>query len=149
MQYQMTIDDPKTFSKPLTVRLVATFVADMEMLENVCNEGERDAVHMVGKASDLIVGPAKAGPALLSQYAGTYELPSYKWKATITVNGEQLVFSLGKGSTALTTLSETSFLLPGGFTISFIKDEKGAVTHFVLRSAEEDMKFSRTEGGKP
>jgi len=48
MQVQLTIDDPKAYSKPWTVTLPWQFVADTELLDWVC-ENEKDVQHLVGK----------------------------------------------------------------------------------------------------
>jgi hypothetical protein len=46
---QVTIDDPKAYSKPWTVPLSGLdFVADEELIESIC-ENEKDFPHMVGK----------------------------------------------------------------------------------------------------
>ena len=44
---------------------------DVQPLEYVCNENERDRAHMVGTASDL--RSVKLDPKLLAEYAGAYE----------------------------------------------------------------------------
>jgi hypothetical protein len=150
MQLELTLDDPKTFTKPITIALGVEYVPDTEMLEYVCNENEKDSTHLVGKASDEIKGDVKVGSQVLSRYAGNYEATTPKMKATITVAGEQLMFSLGgKGAVPLTTLSETGFYFPGGFPVEFVKDDKGAVTHFLLRTPCGDFKFARKDTGKP
>lgn len=152
MQLQVTLEDPKTFTKPLTIALGVNFVPDTEMLEYVCNENERDSDHLVGKASDEGKTPAKLSPQVLSRYAGSYEeheTPA-KIKAIITVAGDQLMFSLGgKGAVPLTTLTETGFYFPGGFPVDFVKDDKGLVTHFLFSAPGSDMKFVRTDTGNP
>ena len=51
MQYQITFDDPETLTKPLSFSLAVNYRADTDMLENVCNENNRDKVHMVGTAT--------------------------------------------------------------------------------------------------
>jgi hypothetical protein len=48
MQVQLTIDDPKTYSKPWTVTIPWVYVPDTELLDWVC-ENEKDSTHMVGK----------------------------------------------------------------------------------------------------
>jgi hypothetical protein len=46
---QVTIDDPKAYTKPWTVALAGLdFVADEELIESIC-ENEKDFPHMVGK----------------------------------------------------------------------------------------------------
>ncbi|HJT86763.1 MAG TPA: hypothetical protein VJ732_02880 [Bryobacteraceae bacterium] len=151
MQLQLTVDDPKTFTRAFSVTLGVNYVPDTEMLEYVCNENEKDSGHLVGKASDEVKGDVKLSPEVLSQYSGTYEardLPG-KMTAKISVSGGQLMFSIGgKGAVPLTTLSETGFYFPGGFPVDFVKDDKGAVAHFLLRTPCGDFQFTRAEGPK-
>jgi hypothetical protein len=142
MQLQVTLDDPKTFTKPITIALGVNFVPDTEMLEYVCNENEKDSAHLIGKASDEVKGEMKVGAQALTRYAGNYQSTSPKMKATITVANEQLMFSIGgKGAVPLTTLSETRFYFPGGFPVEFVKDDKGAVSYFLLLTPCGDFKF--------
>ena len=48
MEVQLTIDDPKAYTKPWTVKIPWVFVADTELLDWVC-ENEKDFAHMVNK----------------------------------------------------------------------------------------------------
>ncbi len=149
MQLQLTLEDSKTFTKPITIALAVEYVPDTEMLEYVCNENERDSAHLVGKASDEVKGEVKVGAQVLAQYAGKYHNDEAKMNAVLSVTGEQLMFSLGgKGAVPLTTLSETGFYFPGGFPVDFVKDEKGTVTHFLLRTPCGDLKFVPGEAAK-
>jgi hypothetical protein len=45
---QLTIDDPKAYTKPWSVNLQLTMI-DTELIEYVCNENEKDYEHLVGK----------------------------------------------------------------------------------------------------
>ena len=45
---QITIDDPKTYTKPWSVNESFDFVPDTDLIENFC-ENEKDLVHLVGK----------------------------------------------------------------------------------------------------
>jgi len=47
MQIDITIEDPKAYTKPFTVRVNHQLMPDSELMEFVCQE--RDAVHYVGK----------------------------------------------------------------------------------------------------
>ncbi|MEP7351977.1 MAG: hypothetical protein ABI824_01965 [Acidobacteriota bacterium] len=47
MQVDVTIEDPKAYTKPFTVRINHQLMPDTELMEFVCEE--RDAVHYVGK----------------------------------------------------------------------------------------------------
>lgn len=42
----ITFDDPKSYSKPFTVKFTHLLQADTDILEYVCNENEKDRVHM-------------------------------------------------------------------------------------------------------
>jgi hypothetical protein len=46
---QMTIDDPKAYTKPWTVKLQFNATPDTELIEYVCDENEKDVQHLVGK----------------------------------------------------------------------------------------------------
>ena len=45
----VTIDDPKAYTKPWTVKLSWRLVPDTDLIESICEENSRDLPHMVGK----------------------------------------------------------------------------------------------------
>jgi len=49
MTVDVTIDDPKTYTKPWMVTLPLLYQADSELLEYMCNENNKDIEHLVGK----------------------------------------------------------------------------------------------------
>jgi hypothetical protein len=49
MDLQITIDDPKAYTKPWTVTENPTLQPDDELLEYICEENNRDVGHFVGK----------------------------------------------------------------------------------------------------
>ena len=49
MLIDVTIDDPKTYTRPWTVQLSWTLQPDFELIESICEENNKDPVHMVGK----------------------------------------------------------------------------------------------------
>jgi hypothetical protein len=49
MEIDVTIDDPKAYTKPFTVRVNHRVIVDNEMIEFICNENNKDPQHMVGK----------------------------------------------------------------------------------------------------
>ncbi len=49
MQIDITIEDPKAYTKPFTVRVNHQLMPDTELIEFVCEE--RDATHYVGKSA--------------------------------------------------------------------------------------------------
>jgi hypothetical protein len=48
MDLEVTIDDPKAYTKPWWVMIHLALMPDTEMIEDVC-ENEKDAAHAVGK----------------------------------------------------------------------------------------------------
>jgi hypothetical protein len=47
LELQITVDDSKAYTKPWTVTMRQKIWVDAELIEFICNEGERDAVHLV------------------------------------------------------------------------------------------------------
>jgi hypothetical protein len=46
MDEQITFDDPKTFTRPFTIKVQQRLQADTDLLESFCSENERDMVHI-------------------------------------------------------------------------------------------------------
>ena len=49
MEIEITVDDPKAYTQPWTVKLNQFIVLNTEFLEDVCLENEKDFAHLVGK----------------------------------------------------------------------------------------------------
>jgi hypothetical protein len=49
LEIEVTVDDPKAYTRPWTVTLNQLIVLDTELLDYHCNDNERDRTHMVGK----------------------------------------------------------------------------------------------------
>jgi len=49
IEVQLTIDDPKTYTRPFTVKLKQHLLADTDLLESFCAENEKDSTHVDGK----------------------------------------------------------------------------------------------------
>ena len=45
----VTIDDPKAYTKPWSVRLSWRLIPDTDLIESICEENNKDLPHMVGK----------------------------------------------------------------------------------------------------
>jgi hypothetical protein len=137
--------DPGVLLAPWTV--TAEFVLDdVQPLEYVCNEDERDRAHMVGKASDL--RSVKLDPRLLAAYAGVYENrdprhPDASRVYKFAVSGEQLSLSIGPSTYLLITLSETSFATTNGDRFDFFRDARGEVSHIMAFTSDGDIKAAR------
>jgi hypothetical protein len=46
LEIDITIDDPKAYTKPFTVRVNHQLMVDSEMIEFICNENERSTTHI-------------------------------------------------------------------------------------------------------
>jgi hypothetical protein len=146
MQLEMTFDDPKMYRKPWTIKVPAFFVADDDLIENVCLENEKDRGRLVGKVADERKPGKKVPVSVLSQYAGTYDVgPLGSW--TVSVVGDELAVDLGTGGgkQVIFPQSDSVFVLQsaGGGTVTFVKDSKNVVTHFLLTIVEGDFKAER------
>jgi len=45
LEIDVTIDDPKAYTEPFTVRVNQQFLADEELIEFICNENEKSTMH--------------------------------------------------------------------------------------------------------
>src|SRR5213593_3321345 len=67
MDFEMTIDDPKVFTRPFTMKATRLLAPDTDLLEDVC-ENEIDTKHMSNAAGISL------SPDVLAPLAGVYEL---------------------------------------------------------------------------
>ena len=150
MDVELTIDDPKAYTKPWTVTIPMELMPDTEILEYVCAENEKDGSHMVGKASDPAT-PPKLTPELLDAYAGLYELheSSQVWQARITRTGSGLFFeATGVNRHQLTPLATDAFAeVPDG-RLEFVRDASGAVTGFSIQNPSRKISAIRLNNGR-
>jgi len=49
LEIDITINDPKAYTKPWSIKVNQTIALDTDMLEFVCQENEKDVPHLVGK----------------------------------------------------------------------------------------------------
>ena len=142
MQFEITFDDPETLTRPLRLSLAVNYVPDTEMLETVCNEGERDTVRLSSKANTGVHIDA----AVLQKYVGRYEyrdgspqVAGFMGKVqTVTmVNGKLYLNGL-----PLIPQSETKFESTGA-PAEFVRDANGVVTHLILSQTEGDGRYDR------
>ena len=49
LEIDLTIDDPKTYTRPWTVTLAQRIVVDTELLDYHCNDNEKSAERLLGK----------------------------------------------------------------------------------------------------
>jgi hypothetical protein len=139
-----TYSDPQAYEKPWTSNREMQYLADTELLEYVCAENEKDSVHLVGTYSDDTKDAVKLATEILSKYTGTYLLNRYgPQEIKIALEEGGLTLSMGAVQRApMTALSETTFTT-GGSHFEFDKDDKGEVTHLIIRAAEGDLRADR------
>jgi len=49
MDVEITVDDPKMYTKPFTIKVTHILQADSDILEYFCAENEKDRPHMVNQ----------------------------------------------------------------------------------------------------
>jgi hypothetical protein len=49
LEIEVTIDDPKAYTKPWTITENPSLLADTDLIESVCEEDNKDPQHIVGK----------------------------------------------------------------------------------------------------
>jgi len=142
MQFQITFDDPETLTKPLTFSLAVNYIPDTDMLENVCNESDRNKVHMVATANAGV----QLSPAVLAKYTGKYE---YREGSRVVAGfmGMKQNVTLINGQLYLNALplipqSETRFESTGAYA-EFVLDANGNVTRLILGQTEGDTIYDR------
>ena len=115
IQFQITLEDSGTLTKPLTIPLAMNYLPDTEMLEIVCNENERDRAHFT--ATKFEPSGLKLSADALAKYAGTFGL------ITVTLVKDQLYL----WDIPLFPQSETTFE-SSLLTVEFSLNSTGAVT---------------------
>jgi hypothetical protein len=137
MEFETTVDDPKAFTKPFTIKAERLLAADTDLLEDVC-ENESDARHLSGDSG------IRLSPALLATYAGVYELAPGR-EIVVAATGDLLfVQGLNEPKLPLLVQSDTQFMstaTPTGF--EFLKDAQGKVTHLLVRGDGGERKAVR------
>jgi hypothetical protein len=137
MEVQVTLDDPKAYSKPWTLPLELQLIPDGELIEYFC-ENEFDAPHLVGKSGQEY----QVAPEVLAGYAGTYVGAN---RGVVTLEGGSLMIDQGgAGKVPLIAHSENSFTMEGT-GVEFVKDTNGAVTAMVQHWVEGDRYARRAK----
>jgi hypothetical protein len=141
IRYQITFNDPETLTKPLTVSLAVNYRPDTDMLENVCNENNRDKVHMVGIATTGV----PVNEAILARYIGKYEFSDGS-RTVAGFMGMNQAVTLLNGQLYLNALplipqSETRFESTGA-AAEFVLDGNGKVTRLLLGQTEGEAIYT-------
>jgi hypothetical protein len=49
MEIEITVDDPKAYTKPWTIKIIHNIVLDTDLIDYICIENEKDFGHLIGK----------------------------------------------------------------------------------------------------
>jgi hypothetical protein len=49
LDIELTVDDPKAYTKPWTVKIRQAIVLDTDLVDEICLENEKSSQHLVGK----------------------------------------------------------------------------------------------------
>lgn len=134
MEFEMILDDPKVFTKPVSLSMPKLLAPDTEFAETIC-ENEKDAGHLVGGNS------FRLSPDSLLNYSGNYEVGPGR-PATIAVADGLLLLQMGANGPkrVLVPQSEKIFMFrDNGDAVEFTKDAQGRITQFVLHAADNDQ----------
>lgn len=135
LDVQVTLDDPKAYTRPWTLPMEFTLIPEGDLIEYVC-ENERDKPHLVGISSEEVGVPTE----ILAKYVGTYQGPT---AAIVSLEGGRLMVDLGgAGRIPLIARSENTFTMEGTF-VAFVKDAKGAVISMIQSWVEGDRSYAR------
>ena len=138
MDLDLTIDDPKTFTKTFSLKMPKRLAPDTDLIESVC-ENDRSVPHMLGGTG------ASLAPEVLSKYTGTYEFAPGR-DAVITREADLLFLQMGTNPLKLPLVvdSPTVFISrTNGDLVEFLEDSKGAVTGFIFHQGGIDQKATR------
>jgi hypothetical protein len=135
---QVTLDDPKAYTRPWTLPIELDLIPDGELIEYVC-ENERDAKHMVGRLDE----EPHVAVEVLARYAGSYTGPA--GSVVVSLEGNRLMINVaGAGKIPLIAQSENRFSMEGTM-MEFLRDSSGAVTGYVQHWTEGDRISRRTK----
>jgi hypothetical protein len=138
MDYEMTLDDPKVFTRPIPLRMDKVLAPDIAPSETIC-ENEQDVKHLVGGRG------FRLRTEDLSKYTGTYEFAPGSETTVSTAEGF-LVLQDGanRPKRVLIPQSETRFVFRNDTDeVEFVMDAKGAVTQFMIHGGGNDQKAVR------
>ncbi len=140
LDLDVTIDDPKTFTRPFSLKIAKTLEPDTDLLESVC-ENDTSVPHMLGG------NPVKLSPETLAKYAGTYEYAPGR-EAVISFAGDLLYLQEGGNSLKLPLVasSETVFISrTEGNWVEFVRDSTGNASQFIYQTGAASRKATRRQ----
>ena len=143
----VTFDDPGAYARPWTVSVPMEIFPDTELLEAVCRENEKDLANIAARSGSQEAAPIRVAAALLSKYVGSYSIKDEDevFSAVVSLSGDTLFLDLDHtGPRQLVPTSDTTFSDSGNL-IQFIPDGQGAVTTFLIRTVEYELRAVRVQ----
>jgi len=140
MDPEITIDDPKTFTRPFSLKMPQRLTPDTDLIESVC-ENDRSVPHMLGGTG------MKMAPEVLSKYTGSYAFADGQ-PAVITIEGDLLFLQVGANPLKLPIVVDTGNVFisrTNGDLVEFLLDAQGAVTGFIFHQGANDRKALRKQ----
>jgi hypothetical protein len=135
LQIDVTIDDPKAYTRPFTVRFNQRLTLNEELIEFICNENEQSSAHLLGKD----VAPHAPGftldPKVFDGYAGRYQMAPGVF-ATFSRQGSQFFAQFGNAPPfEIFAASEREFFLRViDMRFTFEVDTSGRATAVVVHT---------------
>ncbi|MEO8052011.1 MAG: hypothetical protein ABI833_16465 [Acidobacteriota bacterium] len=137
MDLQVTLEDPKAYTKAWTLPVDLDLMPDGELIEFVC-ENQNSKPHLVGKREEEF----HVSKDVLSQYVGRYD-SGQSSGVIVTLEGDRLMIDPGgMGKIPLVAMSENTFSMEGN-VVEFLKDANGAVVRVVQHWTEGDRFATR------
>ena len=139
LDLEVTIDDPKTFTRPFSMKIQKALTPDTDLLESVC-ENDTSIPHMLGGTKVI-----QLAPEALAKYAGSYQYENGR-DALITNAGDLLNLQEGGNPLKLPFVpnSEAVFISrTEGNWIEFLRDSTGRITGFVFHDGNSSRSAVR------
>jgi len=139
VQRQITLVDPHTFTRPITIDAAMTLDPDTELLEYVCAETPTGQFGLKGRTAEEKT--VQVAVERLRRYVGVYDVQDANVFGIRTLNvslaeGQLFVDFNGKGRMPMMPLSETMFSPRLLGTYEFVMDASGRVTHVSIHGIE-------------
>jgi len=138
MKIDVTIDDPKAYTKPFTVRVNQRIMPDGELIEFICNENEQSSGHLLGKGE----GPKtfSVSAQTFDRYVGRYRTAA-GMEVAITRDGTRFFGQMfGLPPFEIFASSEREFFLTSfDARMTFEVDGAGRATALVLHMGDDQV----------
>jgi len=134
LQVQMILDDPRVFTRQISVKIDKILATDYAPVESIC-DNEKDSRRLTGGSSIRLTAEA------LSNYVGVYEFAPGRQAAITIADG---FLNLQQGANGLKRVlvpeTETRFVIrDNGDGLEFAKDAQGVIRQFIIHGAAGDQ----------